>query len=121
MSMRFDRIARAVVADVSVSQGDDYRRVFGDAIRNGEMVTFLYRKKDGSTRQVRIQPQQLLGDKGVRGTDLDDPARTPKVFMFDGVGGGERTVKQVELKPEREVVHNVSLVDKKKQLLEVSQ
>jgi hypothetical protein len=83
-------IAKSLVAEVTLSQGDDYRRVVSDAIRSGEVLTFLYRKKDGSTRQVRIQPQALLGDKGVRGIDMDDPAKTPKVFMFEGIDGGER-------------------------------
>jgi hypothetical protein len=114
------RLARSLLAEVTVSQGDDYRHVIGDAIRRGDSVTFLYRKKDGSTRQVRIQPMMLIGDKGVRGTDLDDPAKTPKVFMFEGIGGGERTVKLPEPKPEREVRQSIPLEEKKKQLLAIS-
>ena len=114
------KVAKSILAEVTISQGDDYRRIIGDAIRSGDTVTFLYRKKDGSTRQVRIQPVMLLGDRGVRGTDLDDPAKTPKVFMFEGIGGGERTVKPVEPEPEPEIKQNISWQEKKKQLLEIS-
>jgi len=85
VSVELVRVARLLCGEktVEVDGGKDVRHQLQSIQRAGDVATFMYQKKDGTSRKVHVKPTSVFGDK-FKAVDLD-AAGAEKLFLMSGV------------------------------------
>jgi len=95
--MDYKKVTRALIARllsarvIKLKDGDDFEREFKKIIDKGDTAEFMYTKKDGSRRKVKLEPASMFKMRGkwaVKGRDLDRKA--DRMYYLDMIGESEK-------------------------------